>query len=324
MISVVLVLLSAPIVAQEDVPDSQDHPLITRYPGSHITWYATEKYFEYDLATGPISGYRYIEERQPVAGQVYRLFYEIPSTREEVSLGEVYIDYKEAMEQAGMTLLTAGLIPEGGGNKIGSSQWTGIALAGNRPTNQGAVNKLFAGTSTSGGTFSLVGRLVRPEGVTYVAIYGERHSAELIDYLVDVIEVAGAETGQVSLDPDYLADELSTRGSVSIYGIEFAYDSAELKPASGPVVEQIAAYLRQYPEVNLYVVGHTDMTGTLAYNRELSGRRATAVVEALVTRHGIASDRLIPDGLAYLAPKATNETEDGRGLNRRVELVLRK
>jgi outer membrane protein OmpA-like peptidoglycan-associated protein len=183
---------------------------------------------------------------------------------------------------------------------------------------------LFAGTATAGGTFTLIGQLNRPGGMTYVAIYGERHSEEVIGYLVDIIEVGNAETGLIRLDPNYLADMLQSRGTVSIYGIEFDFDSAELLESSGAVLEQIAAYLTQHPEIELYVIGHTDMSGTLEYNRELSRERATAVVAALERRHGIAEGRLTPDGLAFLAPRATNETEDGRAANRRVELVLRK
>jgi outer membrane protein OmpA-like peptidoglycan-associated protein len=310
--------------AQSDVEGSDDHPLITRYPGSHISWYQTEKYFEYDLATGPVAGYRYIAERDTLAGQVYRIFYELPSTKEEVSIAEVYLDHKGAMENAGMTILSQGLHATGGGNEVGSSGWIGIALREQPPPGNAPARMLFAGTATAGGTFTLIGQLNRPGGMTYVAIYGERHSEEVIGYLVDIIEVGNAETGLIRLDPNYLADMLQSRGTVSIYGIEFDFDSAELLESSGAVLEQIAAYLTQHPEIELYVIGHTDMSGTLEYNRELSRERATAVVAALERRHGIAEGRLTPDGLAFLAPRATNETEDGRAANRRVELVLRK
>lgn len=65
------------------------------------------------------------------------------------------------------------------------------------------------------------------------------------------------------------------------------------------------------------------MTGDLAYNRKLSLDRATAVVARLESKYEIAKCRLIPDGVAFLSPKTTNTTDDGRALNRRVELVLR-
>ncbi|MCB0630800.1 MAG: OmpA family protein, partial [Lewinella sp.] len=182
---------------------------------------------------------------------------------------------------------------------------------------------LFAGTSSSGGTFSIIGQAERPEGATYVALYGERHSAELIVVHVDIIETKAAETGQVSVNADYLKKEIEEKGSVVIYGITFDFDSSVIKPASKPTIAEIAQYLKTNPDISLYVVGHTDMKGSLDYNLHLSKARAKAVVDALVNEYDIADNRLLSDGVAFLAPKATNDTEDGRALNRRTELVKR-
>lgn len=309
------------LTAQSDVAGSKDHPLLTRYPGSHIAAYETEKYFEYDLATGPISGYRYIKEREQHAGQLYRIYYEIEGGPEEVSIGEVYADYVQAFERGGIKVISKALKPKA--NEFGGSSWIGTALGDQQPQSRAAL-KLFAGTSSAGGKFALVGRLERPNGPVFVAIYGERHSSGLVNYLVDILETKSADLGKVSIDPDYLADELSARGSVSIYGIEFDFDSAKIKAGSEKTLEQIAAYLESRPAIKLYVVGHTDMSGDLEYNRELSRRRAAAVVKALEDEYGIAEGRLVADGVAFMAPKSTNLSEEGRALNRRVELVLRR
>lgn len=317
-----LLLLPGSSMAQTDVAGAEDHPLLSRYPGSHIAWYQTEKYFEYDLATGPITGYRAIKEREKHAGQLYRIYYEIPGTSEEVSIGEVYADYLRAFQEAGVTVINKALRPKA--NEFGGSQWIGVALAPQRPEGGSPAGALFAGTSTAGDYFALMGSVDRPEGKTFIAVYGERHSDKLVNFLVDILETKGAELGKVTIDPDYLADELTARGSVSIYGITFDFDSAKLRPESDETIGQIAAYLRARPQVQLFVVGHTDMTGDLAYNRKLSLDRATAVVARLESKYEIAKGRLIPDGVAFLSPKATNGTDDGRALNRRVELVLRK
>ena len=69
------------------------------------------------------------------------------------------------------------------------------------------------------------------------------------------------------------------------------------------------------------MVGHTDSVGKIAYNMKLSQTRAEAVVKALVTNHGVSPNRLSPYGVGPLAPVASNETKEGRALNRRVELV---
>jgi OOP family OmpA-OmpF porin len=65
------------------------------------------------------------------------------------------------------------------------------------------------------------------------------------------------------------------------------------------------------------------MSGDLEHNLDLSKRRAAAVVQALVADHGISADRLTPRGVGPLAPVASNDSEEGRALNRRVELVKR-
>jgi outer membrane protein OmpA-like peptidoglycan-associated protein len=315
---------SQALFAQKDLEGSQDHPLLTRYPGSHIAFYETIKYLEYDLATGPITGYRYIEKRQIVPGQVTRITYLLGKSVDQVSLTEVYRDYLEAMQKAGLAILAKGQFPERNvKGDVGGGSWLGIAL-NPQPFKQGAApNYLFAGTSSSGGTFSIIGQVDRPEGSTYVALYGERHSSELIVVHVDIIETKAAETGQVSVNADYIKSEIEDKGSVVIYGITFDFDSSNLKDTSKPTIAEIAKYLKDNPGISLYVVGHTDMKGSLEYNLRLSKDRSLAVVEALVKDHGIARDRLIADGVAFLAPKATNDTEDGRALNRRTELVRR-
>ncbi len=84
---------------------------------------------------------------------------------------------------------------------------------------------------------------------------------------------------------------------------------------------EIAKYLKNNPGVRLYVVGHTDKTGSYDYNLDLSRRRAASVVKALVNRHGIAPARLKPVGVGPVASVASNSSEKGRAKNRRVELV---
>jgi len=83
----------------------------------------------------------------------------------------------------------------------------------------------------------------------------------------------------------------------------------------------MAKLLKSRPALNFFIVGHTDNTGTFEHNLRLSMDRATSVVDALAGKHGIAAARLKPYGMASLAPVASNNTEDGKAKNRRVELV---
>lgn len=125
----------------------------------------------------------------------------------------------------------------------------------------------------------------------------------------------------VTLNADAMAQDIGATGSVAIYGILFDTGKSELKPESGPALDEIAKLFNASPTLKAYVVGHTDMTADLATNLKLSQARAQAVVNALVSQHGIASSRLIAFGAGPYAPVASNKTEDGRAKNRRVELV---
>lgn len=308
--------------AQVDIKGSEDHPLLSRYPGSYIASYEKIKYREYSLATGPVTGYRQIEKKEQLAGQLYRLTYLIDKDVAELSIGEVYQDYLTAFKKGNIEILASGLHSQRNVKKdVGGSSWISVAMINNGFDQKSYGNYLFKGTASSGGTFAIIGKVNRPEGATYVALYGERHSDAVVVCHVDIIEVKGAEIGKVFADADYIQKEIEEKGTVSIYGINFDFDSAKIKASSEPAIKAIAEYLQGHPKVSLYVVGHTDMKGTLAYNRKLSKDRADALVEALHQQHAISKSRLLPEGLGPLAPRSTNETEEGRALNRRVELV---
>ncbi|MDZ7848556.1 MAG: OmpA family protein [Owenweeksia sp.] len=323
-----LILLSlslffiSPSQGQSDIEGSEDHPLISRYPGSYIASYELEKYREYQLATGPVTGYRYIEEKQTIAGQLTRITYYLEKGADQLSIGEVYQDYLEAFEKENIAILGKGLQSQRNvSSTVGGGTWIGVALKPNAFTSKSAANNLFAGTSTSGGTFSIIGEVARGGKSTYLALYGERHSDKLVVCHLDIMETKAAETGKVTANADYIRKEIEDKGSVSIYGITFDFDKSSIKPESKLALDEMAKYLKDNPGISLYIVGHTDMKGSYEYNLKLSRDRARAVVEKLIKDYGIASDRLTPDGVAFLSPKATNQTEDGRALNRRTELV---
>ena len=112
---------------------------------------------------------------------------------------------------------------------------------------------------------------------------------------------------------------LAARKPVDVYGIYFAYNSAEIRAQSDSTLDAIAAIMKRDPTWKLTVTGHTDNVGGDASNLALSQRRSASVKAALVSR-GVAADRLATGGAGSSAPKATNATLEGRAQNRRVEL----
>ncbi|TWT14921.1 OmpA family protein [Reyranella sp. CPCC 100927] len=117
--------------------------------------------------------------------------------------------------------------------------------------------------------------------------------------------------------------ELDTSGSIALYGIQFDTGSAKLTAESRASIDELAKLMKDDPDLKLLIVGHTDNKGDFTINRNLSEQRAQAVVTDLVTRAGADRTRLSSAGVADLAPLSSNDTDAGRGRNRRVEIVKR-
>lgn len=151
---------------------------------------------------------------------------------------------------------------------------------------------------------------------------GERHQ-ECVTVYVEQIQAGKMESRMETLKSSEIQQAMTRDGKVAIYGVLFDTDKADIKPESTPrSFEEMGRYLQQNPSVAVYIVGHTDNQGKLDYNLGLSQRRADAVVNALATTYKIAKTRLVGKGVAGLSPVASNQAEEGRAKNRRVELVL--
>ena len=140
--------------------------------------------------------------------------------------------------------------------------------------------------------------------------------------IVVKMDTKAREQAMETLSANEMGKSLDTSGKVAVYGILFDTNKADIKPESRASLEQIGTLLKQKASLKLHVVGHTDNVGTLPANIDLSKRRAEAVVATLASSHGIARDRLTANGVASLAPVASNSDEAGKAKNRRVELVL--
>ncbi|MBJ6122655.1 OmpA family protein [Sphingomonas mollis] len=104
-------------------------------------------------------------------------------------------------------------------------------------------------------------------------------------------------------------------------GITFAYDSANVQPQFQRTLDQVAQTLSQYNQTYIDVYGHTDSVGSDAYNQTLSERRATSVADYLASR-GVQTARIGTRGYGETQPIASNDTDEGRAANRRVEIKI--
>ena len=109
--------------------------------------------------------------------------------------------------------------------------------------------------------------------------------------------------------------------TIILKNIFFDYNKSSLQPESYAELDRVAEILKKQTNLKIEISGHTDNQGSLKYNTDLSESRAKTVVDYLIGK-GIAENRLTYKGYAYEKPIATNDTEEGRSANRRVEFKI--
>ena len=114
---------------------------------------------------------------------------------------------------------------------------------------------------------------------------------------------------------------IASGNSITLNNLYFDYDSDKILPNSYAEIQRLMLFLKQNKNIKIKIVGHTDNQGSNAYNLDLSRRRAEALMNALIQK-GISADRLIAEGKGSTQPITTNDTEEGRAQNRRVEVII--
>ncbi|WP_425045703.1 DUF1214 domain-containing protein [Primorskyibacter sp. S87] len=138
---------------------------------------------------------------------------------------------------------------------------------------------------------------------------------------IELVEYASSEASSNTETAKDISLRIAVDGRVAVYGVQFDTGSTSILPGSEDTLAAIAEMMSELPDLKIAVVGHTDNVGGYDSNLDLSKQRADAVVADLINTYGIDSARLFAAGASFLAPIASNETEEGRALNRRVELV---
>jgi OmpA-OmpF porin, OOP family len=150
----------------------------------------------------------------------------------------------------------------------------------------------------------------------YVEAFNDARS-----YQVTIVETQALRQ-DVTADAAAMGKAIASTGKVVVYGIYFETGSATINPESEQALVEMTRLLNNSPDMDAFVVGHTDNVGTLDLNLKLSADRADSVVKALVAR-GISPRRLKAAGVGPYCPISPNSTEEGQAQNRRVELVQR-
>jgi OOP family OmpA-OmpF porin len=140
--------------------------------------------------------------------------------------------------------------------------------------------------------------------------------------VIDLADDTARDLGAQAQADGAIAAAIDGDGSAVLDDLVFASGAATLTEGDYPSLAAVAAWLAANPDGTVALVGHTDTSGSLAANVALSERRAEAVAQVLVDRYGADRTRISANGVGFLSPRATNQTEAGRQKNRRVEVVV--
>ena len=290
---------SAAMADKGDVAGSHDYAGIGRFAGSVITGYDVK---DFDAAMIQAAAFKdgKAKDQRRLEGRVTRIAYKASAGP---SIIEVSRNYEQQLIKAGFkTLLTCDTDACGG---IPFSENVS-ALPAPQMWLDGFNYHYFSARKQDGGHD------------TYASVAVSKNNDEIYAQLT-VVQINTMDDKMV--DAAAMSKGLGDKGHIALYGIYFDTDKTTLKPESRPTLDEIAKLLKGQPKLSVYIVGHTDSQGGYDYNMNLSRGRAQSVAADLVAHYGIDKARLKTAGVGFLAPLGSNQTEDGRALNRRTELV---
>ncbi|MGI1663093.1 OmpA family protein [Palleronia sp. KMU-117] len=333
MIAAVAACLALPALAQTALAQTAlaqtECPAISLGPADGLPVYEgacliggdEQAFAAFALPTGPAvkDGDVWRGEREErLEGRYLRRLYAAPEGRSPL---EVVRNYRDALTAAGFTVLF-----ECSGADCGRNEAMGSRILWTQDRRLETLGDLsrYAFTGLSDDHY-LAARSA--DGSTSLGLYVARNNfkrfPETFERAIlhlDIVQTRAMEARMI--DAAAMRTALDDTGRIALDNIYFDFGTSVLTPESAPALDEMAKLLFDAPEIGVYIVGHTDNVGSFEANLVLSRERAEAVVEALAAR-GIARDRIVPAGVAALSPVASNATETGRQMNRRVEMVMR-
>jgi len=285
------------------VANTEDHPLLERYPGFSLMKKQSQEHSQFIFPLAPPLNNESFSKQYKKEGALERLAYEQAAGAGAI---QVMRNYEKALQDAGAKIEFSCINQE----CIGQDDYHPLHVFGHHGANI---------VSHENQKFGLLTASLNQQGNQYWVAVIAGQFKDYTRYELVILEEDTMALGKLSVKD--ISQGIENQGRVVLKGIHFDTGKATIKDSSKESLSSIAAYLNSNSNINAYVVGHTDYTGSLSLNISLSEQRAQAVVKALVEM-GISQKRLIAKGVGPLSPIAVNKKEKGRAQNRRVELVL--
>ena len=322
-------------VMSEDAPDATDHKFTGRYEGSFIVGQTVKAFDELTLPSGAALGKEFSSDKKfssliTVSGRVTRTMYLAPEGRSSL---EVFTNYKDKLTEKGFVpVFECAKEACGASFKVLKYKWSDKAtmLVSEKADDQRKFLSQAMFDKVIDPRYVLM-KMGEAEATTYAAVFAGQNQGgsfgdsskairNRVSVLVEVVEPNVLEKKMVTISAEEIGSAIGADGKIVLYGVLFDFDRATIKPESEPQLKEMARYLKENETAKVYMVGHTDNVGKLDYNLKLSAARAEAVVNSLAA-NGIDAQRMVSKGVGPFVPIASNRTEEGQTLNRRVELV---
>lgn len=313
----------ATLASAADLPGTKDPPGFKRYEGSEIIDYSTRSFDRYYLATArDVDGPRF-RKATIVEGTIARRLYRVPAGHTSL---ELLRNYEQMLADAGFTQTYEYEVPD----DLGAPGFWDAFYFQNGPgvyyrpyENAQNAKYVTAKATKDGKDWSVAVMVAESRGLKWNKPGAKEQvviqPGEVLVF-VDIVTKKAVEQKMVVVEAADIADALASKGKIDLYGIYFDTDKTDIKPESDKTLKEVASLLKIDRSLKLEIAGHTDNTGGPEHNMALSLGRARAVVQALVTTYGIDPSRLTASGYGDTRPVASNDTDDGRAKNRRVEL----
>lgn len=300
---------------EKDRPGTKDLPLVSRYAGSAL----------YNAGQESVGRARIVEgdkrkvQLRNLEGKIGTRLYYAPKGKSPV---EVFRNYQQALQAGGFQVIYSCDVAQCEAQNV-QQLVEPMPRAATWITGFDAVTAGMFNNANHPNFYYLSAHRPGPAGDVFVQVAVSTSLEGYAQQFIQVIEPATIELGKVKVDAKAIGDGLHRDGKIALYGIYFDTNKASLREDSTPQLEEMAKVLKADPNLKVFIVGHTDNQGVFENNLTLSQKRAQAVADALSAKYGIPASRLGARGVANLAPVASNEGEEGRSRNRRVELVVR-
>lgn len=314
-------VLASPAEAQScpELPGFAPLESLPVYDGACLFGAEDAGFIAHDLVIGPMKG-RALGETTALEGTLQRRLYVAP---EGTSAFDLFSNYRNALTQAGFNILFECIKRECGSPNALLGK---LVIYGPDRTLRNLEKDSEFALYIDGDEHYLAARSA--DGTRHIAVYVAQNKKNSISKQaagraavhIDLVTSAALEAKMI--DAAAMAKGITDEGHVALDNVYFDFGTATLSLEAAPAIAEMVKLLTENPGLKVYIVGHTDWIGDPAKNQTLSEQRAKAVVAALVDS-GIAGDRLGAAGMGLFAPRASNATEAGRTLNRRVELVER-